>query len=793
MTHCRNPKLRRMGAFLMALVMTAAIFPAAVFAAEETEEEPAAESPQPPLVNIIETEPAAEDEEPAQEPSESGEEPEEPAGPEEQGKPEAPEEQLPAGEDEPVPDDRDASDDPESASEEDLFDSGEDGAPDGSFTVSYYDGETLLLQETVADGALPAQAPAATSSGARICGWKDAAGNAVDAAKTPVTADVSYYAWLAPQMETTHHIRYINGLGDSKFGPEASLTRGQAAMIIYNLLTTTEMGPNKVTFSDVSSGAYYYNAVMTLASYGILTGYENGTFLPNRSVTRAEFVTILVRMTGAAGSGSSFTDVSSHWAKASIEAASANGWINGYQQSDGTYQFRPQNAIKRCEAVTIVNRVTGRSADEAALHASSDPTIYVDVAATAWYYAAVMEASVPHEYSRTESGETWQNYTFDDVVLTPGIYSTDGKWYIVRSDGHIASMKAGVNEVEGKYYFAPAAGTYFTGDFNRRSGYIVFSDGKESELSNGFNLIDGKLFYWEKSTGTPKKLSAGLNKIGNTTYWADEAGYMIRNDFGKGVATLGGKKYLSSGYCDIITTGLGFKNSTSKPTTIDLKQQTYEYEGNMYYLKSDYSLACDEWVGYLYFGTNCAYTSGNAKLDAYVWNVVKNIVSNTAITREQRLLKAYYYIRGGEGNQYSSSPFRYSKAVDHGFKRGRYNGQQNYSWITSCALTMFSEKKGMCYEWASIYLFLARRLGFQSYIVVGSVFQKNTRHCWCMIQWDNKWHVSDVEIEWGYIAGWYTGGQSIYFNLFDQTVSNEKFSTYTSPISGVSYWVWEES
>jgi hypothetical protein len=80
---------------------------------------------------------------------------------------------------------------------------------------------------------------------------------------------------------------------------------------------------------------------------------------------------------------------------------------------------------------------------------------------------------------------------------------------------------------------------------------------------------------------------------------------------------------------------------------------------------------------------------------------------------------------------------------------------------------------------------MARRLGFQAYPVVGNVFRDratsdDARHCWVMIKWDNKWHISDVEVEWGYIARFYTG-TSTYWNLFDQTVSSEFVTFYENP------------
>ncbi len=780
----------RAAAWLLALVMAATLFPLTAFSDGETADVSAAEPSEPPLVNEIRTdgdpdtedpdEPGAETEEPCAETEEPCTETEEPGA----------ETEEPGAE----------TDEPGAETEEPGAETDEPGAgtdePDPDtpekFVVSYYNGETLLSQETVESGALPAEIPAAVAdTGERIVAWKDESGAVKAPAEIPVTADVSYYAWLMPALEAKEHIRYINGQGEGKFAPGDSLTRAQAAQLLYNLLTGAQAGPFETAFPDVSSGAWYYNAVQLLASYGVINGYTDGSFQPNGYVTRAEFVTILVRVTGVTGSGSKFTDIGSHWAKEYIEAACAQEWLLGYEQSDGTFIFDPQRKISRAEAVTIINRVIRRSADDEALVGLGSVMVYIDVSPTAWYYREVMEASIPHKYSRNDSVETWTDYSLEGSGLEPGKYLTDGKWFLIDGSGMIVSMEAGINKVDGKFYYAASAGSYFTGDLSSKEGYCVFADGTESALTNGFNRINNTvLFYWDLSTASALKLKEGINTIDGTAYWADKEGYVIRNDFGRGVVTLGGRKYLSNGFCDIVTTGPGYKSATSKPVTMDLRNQTCEFDNNMYYIKSDYSLACDEWMGYLYFGTDCAYTTGDSTLDGYVWEVVKSFINNNALTKEQKLLKAYYYIRGGEGTSYASSPFRY-RQLGEGFARGRYKEQCQYDWIVASANRMFSQKAGMCYEWAAVYLYLARRLGFQAYVIVGSVFQETTRHCWNMIEWDGRWHISDVEIEWGYMAGWYSD-QAVYRDLFAQTVSSESFRTYKNPECALTYWVWEE-
>ncbi|MCD8115680.1 MAG: S-layer homology domain-containing protein [Oscillospiraceae bacterium] len=60
-----------------------------------------------------------------------------------------------------------------------------------------------------------------------------------------------------PALETEEHIRYINGMGEGLFVPDGSLTRAEAATMIYNLLTDTTPGDYDSGFTDVSAGAWF--------------------------------------------------------------------------------------------------------------------------------------------------------------------------------------------------------------------------------------------------------------------------------------------------------------------------------------------------------------------------------------------------------------------------------------------------------------------------------------------------------------------------------------------------------
>lgn len=644
---------------------------------------------------------------------------------------------------------------------------------EGEYTVTYYSGETVLGTETVKAGEAPAQIPAADSAGTLITAWLNDAGSFVTPSALAVSGDTALYAWYAPALETLAHKRYVNGVGNAMFAPNVSLTRAEAATILYNLLVSKDRGPYTVSFSDVNSWSWYYEAVMTLASYKVLNGVGNSMFAPDDYITRAEFVTMLVRIYGVTETESSFSDVASgSWCESFVATAADRGWVQG----DGDGTFRPNDSITRAEAVVIMNRVLGRKADQEAIASGEGILRYLDVSENNWFYWDIMEASISHEVGTGSGGETWTDYVVEDCGLEPGFHNINGTLcYVSGETRQLVWLEFGLNEVDDIWLYAA------------QEGYAVHTDLSQMDLIYGFNSVDGHYFFWDATTGDPLYVTQGLNPIQGYTFYADEDGYFINNTFGAGVVELGGKLYIAGKYCNIVTTYYDYTSGTA--VLKDLAGKTYEYEKNMYYVKSDYSLARDEWIQYLYFDDTGKYTTGDATLDAYVYNLIKDFVDNNALTPEKKLLKAYYAIRGGDGkNTEPASDYGYLNRFD-GYERGRYNGQKHYSWLQSVSKTFFSTKKGSCYYWAGAYLYVARRLGFQSYAVVGDVFNTNTRHCWCMIYWDGTWHISDVEIEWGYLYKYYNPSVSYYFNLFNQAVSSEWISYYVNPeLSTIKYY-----
>ena len=204
------------------------------------------------------------------------------------------------------------------------------------------------------------------------------------------------------------HFAYIIGRDDGLVHPEATITRAEVATIFFRLLTDearaeylTETSP----FHDVAPDAWYATAVATMEAMGIVEGRAPAVFDPDAPITRGEFAAIAARFDSAPYDGADrFTDIGGHWAAEYINQAAVKGWVEG--QPDGS--FAPDRSISRAEAMTLVNRVLGRL-PETADDLLDGMITWPDNPPDAWYYLAVQEATNSHDYGRKADTvhETW--------------------------------------------------------------------------------------------------------------------------------------------------------------------------------------------------------------------------------------------------------------------------------------------------------------------------------------------------------------------------------------------------
>ena len=139
-----------------------------------------------------------------------------------------------------------------------------------------------------------------------------------------------------------------------------------------------------------------------------MTGYPDGTFRPDAPITRAEFATIACRFEELTAGKATFSDVpDSYWGAKYINFAAARGWVTGYP--DGT--FGPQKNITRAEVVTITCRLLERKADREFVkaHLNEMPRTFTDLPTekSHWAYWSIVEAANGHDYTKSGADETW--------------------------------------------------------------------------------------------------------------------------------------------------------------------------------------------------------------------------------------------------------------------------------------------------------------------------------------------------------------------------------------------------
>ncbi len=167
-------------------------------------------------------------------------------------------------------------------------------------------------------------------------------------------SDVTPSYWAGPQILILANHDIVNGLRPGEFVPTGSVTRGQLA----KLLTKAFVLPQSPTgsFKDVSSSLWSFPYIGAVTAKTWMNGFADGTFRPEGLTTRAEMAKVLVsarEFEATATAQPSFKDVTaSHWAFPYVEAAASAGLLFGYE--DGT--FRPNKNLTRAEAAALIYR-----------------------------------------------------------------------------------------------------------------------------------------------------------------------------------------------------------------------------------------------------------------------------------------------------------------------------------------------------------------------------------------------------------------------------------------------------
>lgn len=213
-----------------------------------------------------------------------------------------------------------------------------------------------------------------------------------------------------PKLNTRGHFAYVQGYPDGTVKPAGSITRAEVAAILFRLMDADSRSLYYSTasgFRDVDSTKWYNTYVATLNNAGVITDSRTGYFRPNDAITRAELAAMLAQFAEKKSAAIYFSDISAgYWAANAIALTANLGWINGYP--DGT--FGPDKTVTRAELMAMVNRATGRAPESTSALLSGMKT-WKDNADTArWYYLDVQEATNSHTYLGAPT-ETWTSLT----------------------------------------------------------------------------------------------------------------------------------------------------------------------------------------------------------------------------------------------------------------------------------------------------------------------------------------------------------------------------------------------
>ncbi|WP_161601426.1 carboxypeptidase regulatory-like domain-containing protein [Paenibacillus luteus] len=175
---------------------------------------------------------------------------------------------------------------------------------------------------------------------------------AIEASTTTAFKDVEKNSWSANSIELAAKLGFVSGYQDGSFHAEASVTRAEFATMLVKALGIETTATD--SFGD-TKGHWASSAISALKSAGIIGGYEDGSFKPNHEITRAEMVTMLSKLMNLSSvlGSAKFQDVSGNWAEAGINQLADAGIISG----KGEGKFEPNATATRAESVVMILRM----------------------------------------------------------------------------------------------------------------------------------------------------------------------------------------------------------------------------------------------------------------------------------------------------------------------------------------------------------------------------------------------------------------------------------------------------
>ncbi|WP_256865216.1 glycerophosphodiester phosphodiesterase family protein [Paenibacillus sp. 32352] len=177
--------------------------------------------------------------------------------------------------------------------------------------------------------------------------------------------------WAKNDIELLANKLVVDGVDEKRFDADRHITRAEFATLLVRALgLDAAAATNKSGFSDVAANDWYAEAVEAAATAGLLGGYEDGTFRPNREITREEQAAMMVRALRNVGLETGMTQAKQQemlaafkdagqigWAKADVAAALQAGLMNGMTSDT----IDPQSFATRAQSAVLLKRFLGKA------------------------------------------------------------------------------------------------------------------------------------------------------------------------------------------------------------------------------------------------------------------------------------------------------------------------------------------------------------------------------------------------------------------------------------------------
>ena len=192
----------------------------------------------------------------------------------------------------------------------------------------------------------------------------------------PNTFTDAQSGWYKAAVDFAQASGLMNGMTATEFAPNVTTTRAMVAQVLYRLAGSPTM-LHIAAIPDADPDAWYYDAMLWASCTGIMQGYEDGTYRPNRAITRQEMATILLRMADAK-LGADLVDAAlaeiadggsvASWARAGVAFCYLGGIMNGM----GGAHFDPTGMLTRAQLAQVFFNLYNLGMDQA-VHPGEDP------------------------------------------------------------------------------------------------------------------------------------------------------------------------------------------------------------------------------------------------------------------------------------------------------------------------------------------------------------------------------------------------------------------------------------